>query len=92
PEDVVVADVSIEEAVTDALRQNSFQLLFQPKISLRGEDVEHYEALMQLPLADGRCISSDELMNNPDINEGLKRKVDRWVLLNTLKQLGEHRQ
>ncbi|WP_369856816.1 EAL domain-containing protein [Candidatus Thalassolituus haligoni] len=92
PHSVAPSDISLEEAITEALRQNSFQLLFQPMISLRGDDIEHYEALIRLNLPGGRDATAGELMNNPDISDALKRKVDRWVLLNTVKRLGEHRQ
>jgi len=82
---------NLEHLLKDAIKGNSFRLLFQPMISLKGEETEHYEALLRLNMPDGEEMSAGEFMNNPDINDGLKRKIDRWVVLHTTKLLGEHR-
>jgi multidomain signaling protein FimX len=87
-----VSDTSMEEMLTEALRKNGFRLMFQPLISLRGSDSEHYEALLRLPGANGVEISAGEFMNRPDVSDALKRKIDRWVILNTVKLVGEHHQ
>ena len=84
-------DESLEMLLADAIRNNSFRLLFQPMISLRGDDTEHYETLLRLQLPDGGEMSAGDFLNNTDISDELKRKVDRWVVLHTTKLLGEHR-
>lgn len=81
-----------EEQLAAALKGNSFRLLFQPLINLRGDETEHYETLLRLPQANGDDISAGEFLNSPDISEALKRKIDRWVILHTTKLLGEHRE
>ena len=85
-------EVSMEDLLTEALRKNGFRLMFQPLISLRGSDAEHYETLLRLPGQGGIEISAGEFMNKPDVSDALKRKIDRWVILNTVKMVGEHHQ
>lgn len=80
----------MESLLADALKNNSFVLLFQPLISLKGEDSEHYEVLLRLPNAAGELTSAGEFIHDTKINEALRRKVDRWVILNAIKRLAEH--
>ena len=82
---------NIEDQLKDALKSNSLRLLFQPLINLRGDETEHYETLLRLPQADGDDISAGEFLNKPEIDDQLKRKIDRWVVLHTTKLLSEHR-
>jgi diguanylate cyclase (GGDEF)-like protein/PAS domain S-box-containing protein len=91
PDEPEAGEMNVEAQLAEALKNNSFQLLFQPLINLRGEETEHYETLLRLPQADGHIISAGEFLNNPDIDDGLKRKIDRWVVLHTTKLLSEHR-
>jgi len=85
-------DLSIEKQVIAALKNNSFSLLFQPLISLKGEEQEHYETLLRLPTSNNEDISAGEFLNGFAISEDLKRKVDRWVILHSTKLLSEHHQ
>ncbi|MAY14666.1 MULTISPECIES: EAL domain-containing response regulator [Thalassolituus] len=82
---------NLQQTLTDAIRNNSFRLLFQPMISLRGEETEHYETLLRLHHPNGDELSGGDFLNNTDISDDLKRKIDRWVILHTTKLLGEHR-
>jgi diguanylate cyclase (GGDEF)-like protein/PAS domain S-box-containing protein len=81
----------LEQSLVAAIKSNGFRLLFQPLINLRGEEVEHYEALLRLPVADGDDVSAGEFFENPAISDEIKRKIDRWVILHTTKLLSEHR-
>ncbi|MFT4531458.1 MAG: diguanylate cyclase (GGDEF)-like protein/PAS domain S-box-containing protein [Gammaproteobacteria bacterium] len=80
----------LEQQLASALKANHLRLLFQPLISLRGEDLEHYEALLRLPTNSGEDISAGEFLNTPHISDELKRKIDRWVIIHTTKLLSEH--
>lgn len=82
---------SLEKTLTDAIRSNGFRLLFQPMISLKGDESEHYETLLRLSLPDGEELSAGDFLNSADVSDDLKRKIDRWVILHTTKLLGEHR-
>ena len=73
-----------------ALEKNSFRLLFQPIISLRGDSHEHYEVLLRLLDPDGAEVPPGEFLDAAK-EAGLATKIDRWVLLNSIKLLAEHR-
>lgn len=71
------------------IKENSLKLLFQPVINLRDEAGEHYETLLRLVDTDGSDISPQEFLAG--ISPDLKRKLDRWVILNTTKRLAQQR-
>lgn len=73
-----------------ALEQNSFRLLFQPIISLRGDSQEHYEVLLRLVDGQGEEVPPGEFLEVAK-QAGLAARIDRWVLLNSIKLLAEHR-
>ncbi|TBU87278.1 EAL domain-containing response regulator [Phytopseudomonas dryadis] len=76
--------------VQQALEQNSFRLLFQPIISLRGDDHEHYEVLLRLLSPSGEEVPPGEFLGAAK-EAGLGEKIDRWVILSSIKLLAEHR-
>lgn len=85
-----LADLDIQQLIMNALKNGTFILLYQPMISLKGDEGEHYETLLRLPDGRGNLISAGDFLNDPQINEVLRRKVDRWVILNAIKRLNEH--
>ena len=76
--------------VQHALENNSFRLLFQPIISLRGDSDEHYEVLLRLLNQQGEEVPPGDFLGAAK-NAGLAEKIDRWVILNSIKLLAEHR-
>lgn len=76
--------------IQQALEKNSFRLLFQPIISLRGDSHEHYEVLLRLINPQGEEVPAAEFLNAAKAG-GLAERIDRWVLLNSIKLLAEHR-
>ncbi|MDX5371534.1 MAG: EAL domain-containing protein [Pseudomonadaceae bacterium] len=76
--------------VQQALETNSFRLLFQPIISLRGDSDEHYEVLLRLLNPQGEEVPPGDFLNAAK-EAGLAEKIDRWVILNSIKLLAEHR-
>ncbi len=77
-------------AVQKALDQGRFRLLFQPILSLRGSDKEHYEVLLRmLDENDAEISPADFLESAASINA--TTKIDRWVILEAIKILAEHR-
>ncbi|WP_028241590.1 EAL domain-containing response regulator [Stutzerimonas azotifigens] len=81
---------SVVAMVRQALENNSFRLLFQPIISLRGDTHEHYEVLLRLLNPQGEEVPPTDFINAAK-EAGLAAKIDRWVLLNSIKLLAEHR-
>lgn len=80
----------IVHQVTEALRDGNFKLLFQPILSLRGSDKEHYEVLLRLQDSNGEEISPITFLSAAE-KIHLTTKVDRWVILESIKILSEHR-
>ena len=93
PADEIAAAASRGDVIAmlqQALENNSFKLLFQPIISLRGDKDELYEVLLRLTNPQGEEIPPSEFINAA-IASGFAEKIDRWVLLNSIKLLTEHR-
>jgi diguanylate cyclase (GGDEF)-like protein/PAS domain S-box-containing protein len=82
----------IENQVIEALKAGSFDLLFQPLVNLKGNEQEHYETLISMPQSDSAEVCAGDFLNGSTINDELKRKIDRWVILHSTKLLSEHRQ
>lgn len=80
----------IAAMIRQALDKNSFRLLFQPIISLRGDNSEFYEVLLRLLSPDGTEVSPREFIMAA-VENGLADRVDRWVILHSIKLLAEHR-
>ncbi|WP_100638592.1 EAL domain-containing protein [Marinobacter salexigens] len=78
------------EAILLALDENRFRLLFQPIINLRGEGEEHYEAFVRMLDTDGKDVSPYDFLP-PMGPSDTAIKIDRWVILQTVKQLANHR-
>jgi EAL domain-containing protein (putative c-di-GMP-specific phosphodiesterase class I) len=76
--------------IQEALDNNSFKLLFQPIISLRGESDEHYEAFIRMIDDKGKEVSPYDFLP-PGGPSKMASKIDRWVILQTIKHLSEHR-
>ncbi|MEX6501483.1 EAL domain-containing response regulator [Pseudomonas zhanjiangensis] len=81
---------NIVAMVQQALENNSFRLLFQPIISLRGDSHEHYEVLLRLLSPQGEEVPPPDFLNAAK-EAGLGEKIDRWVILNSIKLLADHR-
>ncbi len=78
------------EAIIKALEDNRFKLLFQPIINLRGEGEEHYEAFVRMLDKDEEEVSPYDFLP-PMGPADTAIKIDRWVILQTIKQLASHR-
>lgn len=78
------------EAILKALDENRFRLLFQPIINLRGEGEEHYEAFVRMLDKDNEEVSPYDFLP-PMGPTDTAIKIDRWVILQTIKQLANHR-
>lgn len=81
---------NITATVQKAVSQGNFRLLFQPILSLRGSDKEHYEVLLRMIGDDGSEISPNDFLEAAtQINA--TTKIDRWVILEAIKLLAAHR-
>lgn len=82
---------SSEVNIQLSLDSGRFKLLFQPILSLRGADKEHYEVFMRITDDNNNEKSPDLFFSQPDITPAAKIKIDRWVILEATKMLAEHR-
>lgn len=80
----------ILKLVNDAIENQTFVLLFQPIISLRGDSDEHYEVFLRLVDEKGRRLPPDQFLELA-IENGVAGKIDRWVILQSIKVLSMHR-
>ncbi len=91
-QEVAVVDKTRDVAgeVQHALDNDKFRLLFQPIISLRGSEEEYYEVYLRMITESGVEIEPDEFLEAASkIN--LSIKIDRWVILESIKMLSQHR-
>jgi diguanylate cyclase (GGDEF)-like protein/PAS domain S-box-containing protein len=80
----------IAKMVQNALNRGKFRLLFQPILSLRGSDKEHYEVLLRMVDEDNSGMSPTEFLGVA-AEIGATTKIDRWVILEAIKVLAQHR-
>lgn len=84
----VARDIATE--VQQALDGEKFRLLFQPIISLRGSEEEYYEVYLRMVNEQNESISPDDFLEAASkINASIK--IDRWVILESIKMLSQHR-
>ncbi|MGN6517950.1 MAG: EAL domain-containing protein [Dokdonella sp.] len=88
----VVRDLEAErggdlaDQVRHALAGPGFELLFQPIVSLRGEDGAQFQALLRLRGADGELHPASEIVPAAE-RAGLMDAVDRWVLADCVARI-----
>lgn len=76
-------------AIRKALEDSSFRVVFQPIVSLHGEEEEQFQALLRLSTEDGRVYAAAELV--PAAEEaGLIADVDRWMFDHCLATIAQH--
>ena len=86
----VETKIDAAAAIQHALSNDRFRLLFQPIISLRGSDEEYYEVYLRLVDDKGEDIQPTQFLEAAaGINAS--SKIDRWVILESIKMLSEHR-
>ena len=73
-----------------AIERHSFALLFQPIISLRGDEDEHYEVFLRMINDNGDQVAPGNFLRTA-IEAGVAGKIDRWVVLQSIKMLSGHR-
>ncbi len=81
---------AIADQIRQALEKQRFLLLFQPIISLRGDSDEHYEVFLRMIDEEGEQIAPGAFLPAA-IEHGIAGKIDRWVILQSIKLLSTHR-
>jgi multidomain signaling protein FimX len=81
----------IKDMLRDAIENNSLKLVFQPIISLHGEDDEQFEVLLRLLDEDENELFPGQFLG-PAEDAGLLEKIDRWIILQSVRFLTEQRE
>lgn len=81
---------NIKDMIKTAIENNAFKLMFQPIISLHGDDDEQFEVLLRLIDEEENELLPGQFLG-PTEDAGLLEKLDRWVILQSIKILAEHR-
>ncbi|MFW6094574.1 MAG: EAL domain-containing protein [Pseudomonadota bacterium] len=76
--------------INEAIDGQHFLLLFQPIISLRGDADEHYEVFLRMVEGSGEHVAPNEFLRTA-VEHGVAAKIDRWVILQSIKMLSTHR-
>lgn len=73
-----------EERIRWALKDNRFELYYQPVVGTASGLVTHYEVLLRMRGEDGEMIAPGAFMETAE-RFGLIREIDRWVVENAIK-------
>ncbi|MEM1435905.1 MAG: EAL domain-containing protein, partial [Pseudomonadota bacterium] len=76
--------------INEAIEKQKFLLLFQPIISLRGDSDEHYEVFLRMLDRNGEQMVPKQFLQTA-IENNVAGKIDRWVILQSIKMLSVHR-
>ncbi|MEN9849361.1 MAG: hypothetical protein RL368_2101, partial [Pseudomonadota bacterium] len=82
---------NIAKIIETARDENRFSLLFQPIVSLKGENQEIYEVFLKIIDGEGQRISSSDVFRAAEQNN-LTTILDKWVLEKALVLLAKRRQ
>ncbi|PCI08158.1 MAG: two-component system response regulator [Gammaproteobacteria bacterium] len=79
-------DAKYKDQFTDALKNDKFQLHYQPIVSLHGDTAERYEVFVRM-----QGETSEQLIMPKDFlpaaeRIGMSIAIDRWVLYKTIKE------
>ena len=73
--------------IKNAIEKNRFFIACQPIINMRTQDVSRYEVLLRMRDDDGSTILPAGFLPSAE-RFGLIRSIDRWVINNAIKLLG----
>jgi diguanylate cyclase (GGDEF)-like protein len=83
-------NLNISQALQEAMDNGRLKVLYQPIINLQDATDESYEVFMRLVDEEDKEISMSEYLDGIS-NAEIGEKVDRWVILQAVKALAEHR-
>lgn len=75
----------IEKDLRDALKNNSFTMLYQPQYALSNHHLVGFESLIRLRGKDGEFINTQDFIKVAE-KSGLIYDIDLWVMHNVMKQ------
>jgi len=87
PED---GDEAMSVKIEDALDNDRFLLVYQPIVSLLGDNQENYSVLVRLIDEAENLIEARDFIG-PAIRYGLIERIDKWAIRQAVQAIGEHR-
>lgn len=72
--------------IKQALKEGNFRLLYQPIVSLTGDEAENYEVLLRMLDEQKQEIMPNEFFPAAD-KAGLAAALDRWVIAHAVKAM-----
>ncbi len=88
PED---GDELMSAKIAQALDNDRFLLVYQPIVSLLGDNQENYSVLARLIDEAESLIEARDFIG-PAIRFGLIQRIDKWLIREATRAIGEHRQ
>ncbi|MBK1719921.1 EAL domain-containing protein [Thiocystis violacea] len=83
-------DAAIARKIEYALRNNQLKLVYQPIISLMGDNQENYSVLLRLLDEEENLLEAKDFIG-PAIRRGLIEEVDKWTIRAAIEVIGEQR-
>jgi len=83
-------NLNISQALQEAMENGRLKVLYQPIINLQDDTDESYEVFMRLVDEENNEISLGDYLEGISTAE-IGEKVDRWIILQAVKALAEHR-
>ncbi len=83
-------DAAITRKIEYALDHDQLKLVYQPIISLMGDNQENYSVLVRLLDEDENLLEAKEFIG-PAIRAGLIERIDKWAIRAAIQVIGEQR-
>lgn len=80
-------DGKLVEMIRFALEHSGFEVVFQPIMSVRGEEEERFQALLRLRDRDGQLHAASEIVPAAE-RAGLIGAIDRWMVRHCVERMG----
>ncbi|MBK1640361.1 diguanylate phosphodiesterase [Chromatium okenii] len=84
------ADAQVVRRLQQALQHGHFQLVYQPIISLMGDDQENYSVMVRLLDALDPPLEAQEI-TAAAAQAGLLEEIEKWVIRSAIQVIGEQR-
>lgn len=80
----------LNKSIKLALKNNKLRLLFQPIVSLKGDENQNYEVFVRMSDENGKELTPGEFLPAAEAG-GLMGAIDRWILAHAIKAVSEKR-
>lgn len=81
---------SVLQLIDDALKNERFELVYQPVVSLHGNSREDYAVFVRMLDANNNRLMPAEFMQEAE-QTGRMAEIDRWVIRHAIREVASHR-